>query len=293
MKWRRLVGWCRRVGVLAVVVAGGCASPGPVALPVCPGKADVGEALAALAARAENAVSLRVNSRRCLLTYYAPDNNKPERHDVPMKLWFNPPSEVYIQGSIALDAKAVVIGSNAERFWLALRPKEVNSYYEGRWDQVRDFDGLMMSPRVVLEAFGIPVSPDEASSTERWSLENEGPFDILTRHDASGRPTKRVYVHACDYSVRKIEYLDPTGRRVGVAALSEYEPVTEDFSIPTHIEATLPHPDGREDTMQIDLGSPTARQFSPQQRAFMFTPRGRERAERVYLYRDGRWIAER
>ena len=122
MKWQRVVRLCRVMGALSMVMIGGCAPQGPMALPVCPGKANVGEALSALAAHAEKAVSFRVNSRQCLLTYYAPDTNRQERHHVPMKLWFNPPSEVYIQGSIALDAKAVVIGSNEAGFWLALRP---------------------------------------------------------------------------------------------------------------------------------------------------------------------------
>ena len=52
-------------------------------------------------------------------------------------------------------AKAVILGSNEEEFWLALRPKEISSYYIGRWQDVRDFEGLVMSPRVVLEAVGI------------------------------------------------------------------------------------------------------------------------------------------
>jgi hypothetical protein len=275
----------------ALGVIAGCVPPPETPLRICPGKATVQEALSTLEARAGNAVSFRANAQ-CMLTYHVADSDKQKRNNVPMQIFFSPPSDIYIQGSIGVDPKAVIIGSNDEEFWLALKPKEMSRYYEGRWDEVRDFDGLMLSPKIVLEAFGLLARADAAES-DRWSLRNDGPYDILTRNDKAGRPTKRVYVYACDYDVRRIEYLDETGAIVGRARLMGYQPVTEKFAIPTRIDATLTQANGSEDRMEIDLNPPKVKEFSEPQRAYMFTPRGKERAEQVFRYRDGRWVPQK
>ena len=131
-------------------------------LQVCPGKATVAEALQTLAARAQSAVPVWANGH-AVLTYHVPDKKKPERHALDIVLRFDPPCESIIQGNVTAVAKAVIIGSNEEEFWLALRPKEISSYYLGRWADVRDFEGLVMSPRVVLEAVGIVLEPGAES----------------------------------------------------------------------------------------------------------------------------------
>jgi hypothetical protein len=278
---------------VSLLAAGaGCTGPQSRILPVCPGKANVQQALAALAAHAEQAVSFRVSGGRCLLTYHDPDTGKQERHNLFLKLWFNPPREMYIQGSVAADPKAVIIGSNDERFWLSLRPKEISGYYEGQWSQVHGFGGLIMSPRVLLEAFGIIVSTEDELKTRVWSLKNRGAFDILTRYGEAGRPTQRVYVFACDYRVLKIEYVNEAGAVVARTEMGDYKPVAEGFFLPTEIKVTIAGPDGTEDSMEIELNSVKAMEFTQQQRDFMFVPRGRERAEHIYEYRNGQWVPQ-
>ncbi|MBN2133007.1 MAG: hypothetical protein JW741_26135 [Sedimentisphaerales bacterium] len=280
--------WVALIGALA----GGCVSQGPASLPVCPGKANVEEALSTLAAQAEKATSFRVSSGQCLLTYHSPEDGKQKRNNLFLKLWFNPPREIYVQVTIAADPTAIIVGSNDERFWLSLRPKEMSSYYEGQWSQVRGFDGLMISPMILLEAFGIVATESDVPGGPVWSLKNKGPFDILTRCDEAGRPTQRVYVHACDYRVRKIEYFNEHGDVVATTAMADYKQVGEEFSVPAQIKATLTGPDGLKDSMEIELSSMGAREISQAQRDRMFVPRGRERAEHVYRYEDGRWVPE-
>jgi hypothetical protein len=126
-----------------------------------------------------------------VLTYHAPDKKKPERHSLTILLRFDPPARIYLQGSLTAVPKAVVLGSNEEIFWLALRPKEISSYYSGRWQDVRDFEGLVMSPRIVLESVGIVSVPGAEPNPALWKLENKGPYDILTQRDESGRPVRR------------------------------------------------------------------------------------------------------
>lgn len=279
---------------LPVIFAAGCASPGPRSLPICPGKTNAPEALSALAMHAEQAVSFRAGGGQCLLNYYAPDSDKPERHKLPMQLWFNPPSEVYIQGSIALDPKAVRIGSNEERFWVALRPKEMSRYYTGRWEEARNVEGLMVSPRVVLEAFGIIVTQGDEGSADRWSLKNEGPFDILTQMDEGGRLLKRVHIHACDYLVRKIEYFKRDGEILATAELSDYEPLSESFRVPTRVGVRAVGPEEREDSIRITLSSTKVMEFSQRLKDLIFNPpRDLDRYEEVYTYEEGKWVPER
>ncbi len=272
------------------VLMGGCAA-GPQRLPVCPGKATTEEALQALATRAEAAVPLRANGR-AMLTYHVPDKKKPERHNLPMQMRFNPPAEIYIQGSIGVDPQAVVIGANEEEFWLALRPKEMSSYYSGRWEDVGEFEGLMMSPRVVLEAFGIVAEPGGAPSAALWTLENEGPYDVLTRRDESGRMVKRVYVYACDYVVYKVEYFDRRGKLAAVAQLRDYKPVADGFRVPTRIYVVSIAPDGRKDTIDIDINSTKPMKFTEQLRERIFVPPDANKFENIYRYDEGRWVPE-
>jgi len=275
---------------LGLLLAGGCATQSET-LRVCSGKATVAEALRTLSARVQEAVPVWANGH-AVLTYHAPDRKKPERHSLDLVLRFDPPERLYLQGNVTAVPKAVIMGANEEEFWLALRPKEISSYYIGRWQEVRDFEGLVLSPRIVLEAIGLVFQPGAEPNAASWTLENMGPYDILTRQDAAGRRVKRVWVYACDYSVRKIEYFDPRGRIVAVARLDGYEPVVEGFRVPTRIDVVSTRPDGRKDAVAMEIRSPKTRPFTEQQRQFVFTPPDANSFEHVYQYEDGQWVPE-
>jgi len=269
---------------------GGCAAPGRPRLPICPGKANVDEALAALAAHAQEAVPLKANGQ-ILLTYHEPDSKKPKQHNLPATLLFSPPWETYIQGSIAADVRAVIIGSNEENFWLALRPKEMSSFYLGEWAQAHTVEGLMMSPMVVLEAFGIIV--DNELDKGGWSLKNEGAYDILTRRNETGRLVKRVHVYACDYLVHKIEYFDDREKVVAVAELGQYKPVAGSFRVPTRVKVSAIGPTKRQDSINITLTSMNERKFTEQQKKAFFNPPDPNKFERVYTLAGGKWVRQR
>jgi len=262
-------------------------------LAICPGQATVTEALQTLALRAQRAVPVWANGN-AVLTLHTPDRKKPERHALDLVIRFDPPTRLYVQGNVTAVPRAVILGSNDEEFWLALRPKEISSYYIGRWQEVRDFEGLVMSPRVVLEAIGIVVQPGAELEAASWTLENKGAYDILTRRDAAGRPVKRLHVYACDYSVHKIEYFEARGRVVAVAQLGEYEPLVEGFQVPTRIEITSTRPDRRKDSVVMDISSASVRTkpFSEKQRQGLFHPPEADKFENIYRYEDGQWVRQ-
>ena len=281
---------------MLAVLAAGCTTPQTVEqLPICPGKGSAKEALAVLSARAEQAVPMRVSGGQVRLTYYVPDDEDAKRHNLPMQLWFHPPSQIYIQGSIAVDAKALIVGCNEEEFWLALRPKEMSAYYYGQWDEAANVDGLVVSPQIVLEGFGIIARHDGQGGANTWSLSSEGPFDVLTLESADGQTRKRVHIYTCDYLVRKIEYFDLEGKLAATAELDDYEAVVEGFQVPTKMIVTAIQPDGRADVANIKLASLKEKELSElaRRKVFARNPQDMEPFEKVYHYENGRWTTER
>ncbi|MCL5282373.1 MAG: hypothetical protein M1376_21000 [Planctomycetes bacterium] len=274
-----------------LALLGGCVTqPQRQGLVVCPGKATAEEALQTLTARAQGAVPVWATGR-AVLTYHAPDKKKPERHSLDLVFRFDPPARVYLQGSVTAIPRAVILGSNEKEFWLALKPKEISSYYIGRWQDVRDFEGLVMSPRVVLEAVGIVNLPGTEPNPALWKLENKGPYDILTQRDESGHPVRRLHVYACDYTVREIEYFDRRGKVVAVARLDGYKPLEKGFSVPTQISVVSMRPDGRKDSVAMDLSSVWTKPFNAKQQQ-IFRPPDADKYEHVYRYEEGQWVPE-
>lgn len=279
---------------LGLMLAAGCAAPGQKQLPICPGQANVAAALSALTARGERAVALWA-SGPCRLDYYDQDKGKYERHKISLQLWLDPPSELYIQGSIGVDNKAVTVGSNDEEFWLALRPKEISTYYWGRWDQAGNIEGLIINPRLVLEAFGIIVRPDAGTDSGLWSLANEGPYDILTLRYATGGVREKLYVYACDYLVHKIEYFNPDGKIIATAEFEDYMPLVDGFDVPRRIRVTTVSPDDQADSIDVRFSSWKAKELTPRAKEVYFNrnPEDVDRFEHVYRYEDGQWTTER
>ncbi len=276
--------------LLAILFLAGCAT-GPRPLPVCPGKATVEEALSTLATRAQAAVPVQARGE-AFLEYHVPDKKIPDRQNLLLHLRFSPPADIYIQGGVSVNERVVVMGSNREQFWLALSPREISSYYMGEWNEVQDFDGLLMSPQVVFEAFGFLAGPGSEPNATGWTLENGGPYDILTRRDESGRIVRRACVYACDYHIHKIEYFDPFGDIIAVAEFAGYESVVEGFSVPTRIRVVSTAPDGRKDSMDITLHNPRTTTINERQRAVFFTPPPTGKYENIYRYEAGRWVPQ-
>ncbi len=278
--------------MMALIAAAGCAAP-PKAkpLPICPGTTNVQDALQVLRARARQAVPIRT-SGKCRLAYHVPDEKEVKRQtlDLPLVL-FQPPSDVYIRGSVAADPRAVVVGSNDTEFWLAMRPKEISSYYWGRWSDAANAEGMLINPAIVLEAFGILGHEDPNA---KWTFAKEGPYDVLTRLNAAGQPARRLYVYTCDYLVHKMEHFGPDGRVVATAELKEYKLVTASFQVPTLIHVTTLDRTGREDTIDIELSTPKETKFNEDQLgAFIRNPAEERKFEHVYQLEHGYWVSQR
>jgi hypothetical protein len=273
----------------AALVVGGCAPELQVPKRICPGKQTVVQSLDALNARSRNAVSLRANGQ-CRLQYY--DGGKKHKENFPVKVWANPPAEIYLQGDVAFDARGIVLGSNEEEFWLAMKRKEISGYWWGLWSDANCPEMLMISPKLLLEGLGIMAID---SYQGNWSLSNEDGFDVLTTHSNKGVVQKRIYVDCCDHLVEKIEYFDASGQAIAVVELDKYKEVLkEGFIVPAGIKITTYGGQAVEDSVEVNfsLRSIKPASFSDKQRNRLFTrpePRG---FDHIYKIVDGEMIEQ-
>ena len=213
------------------IVFAGCAAQTQRPTRPCAGKKTAAEAIETLNQRRQQAKPIRA-AGQCLLQYHL--EGKQHKENFPVKLWVNPPDEIYLQGDVAFDAAGLVLGSNADEFWFWLKPKEISTYWWGKWSQAGVWNRLALSPAVLLEAFG-SVNVQDGD----WSLTRNGDFDVLSLHSEQSAVLKRVYIEPCDYVVTKIEYFDSAGKIVVRAEFADYEQIAEGFFVPTRIKIML------------------------------------------------------
>jgi hypothetical protein len=281
-----------------MLIFAGCAAQMERAVRVCPGKESIAESLSSLRLQLENAVPLKANGQ-CLLQYYAEDR-KPKKENFPVKLWVNPPVEIYMQGDVAFDPKGIALGSSEDEFWLAIKLKEISCYWWGRWSEGSRPEKLMISPRLVLEAFGIAAVGD----IESWSLSKEGAFDVLTKQKG-GIETKKIYINNgstgspsqaksrdCDYLVRRVEYFDDDGRATVVTELDKYKKISKDFSVPSVIKIINRTDSNKEDSVQITLSSVKPANFTDKQRKRLFIRPQEQGVKHIYKIVDSNIIEQ-
>ena len=274
--------------VAAIAIVAGCTPKIQKPTEICPGKNSVDQALAALQSNSQNMVPFRANGQ-CTLEYYAEGKSKPQSESLTVQqLWVEPPVNIYLQGDKIAIPRAMILGSNKEEFWLAIRP-EISLYCWGRWSEQDASEGPTINPRTLLEALGI----GEIDTAQDWSLSNQGPYDILTKRER-GVITKKIHIFSCDYRVRKIEFFDSNGQVAAVAELDKYEEVSEGFFIPTLIKATTYSQSERDKpfSFTFDLQRIRPTQIKEQQRNYLFKRRPSEGFKNVGRIVNGEWIDE-
>jgi len=265
----------------AAVIFTGCRALEPRKVEICPGAQSKQQLLSRLSARSKTVQGFRAHGE-CFLDY----SQKGKRHKehFPLKLWVNPPFEFYMQGDVAFDPDAIVIGANKEQFWFIIKP-DPDSYCWGRWEDQNDFGDVKFNPRVLLEA----VTGVTFENRADWQLANEGPYDILTKTNKAGKVTKRIYVYCCRGSVDRIEYYSANQGRLITTKLSRYTEVSGRFQIPSLIRISYsPAEDASEQIeLKIKLNSAKSMQYTEQQREVIFNRPSAEKFENVYRIIEG------
>jgi hypothetical protein len=261
---------------IVVIVFAGCAPQIERQMRICPGAESTDELVSVLRGHFDNATTIRANGQ-CKLQYYI--EGKRHKENFPVKLWLNPPDEIYLQGDVAFDPKGLIVGANAEGFWLSLRPKEISGYWWGRWAETEGFEGLIVNPELILEAFGVV----DVGRGDGWVLSKEGGFDVLTMKD-KGIERRKIYISRCDYLIEKVEYFDTEGKTAVIMELGKYRLISEEYSVPGLIKIISYDEGGEENVLQISLGSVKAAAFTEKQRGRLFNrpePRGFEHIYKV------------
>ena len=271
-----------------IVVLAGCTPQIRQPLEVCPGKASVAEALAALQSNSQNVVPIRAYGQ-CRFDLYVEGKKKPQRENFDLRLWVNPPVEIYLQGDKALVPKAILLGSNEQQFWLSIRPNEISTHWWGNWAEQDLSEGLIINPRTLLESLGI----EKVDAQHDWSLSNEGPYDIIAKRQG-GVIIKKIYIYSCDYRVRKIEFFDRDGQAVADAEMDKYKEVSDGFSIPSLIKIRTYAQETAEATLSITLNLKSIKpaKITGPRRKVLFalpTPRG---FKHMYRIVNGKWFEE-
>lgn len=273
-----------------ILILTGCAEQMRKPMRVCPGKETAIEALSVLRSQAQNMVPLKSNGQ-CRFEF--DDDGKPRKENFPVKLWFNPPTELHLQGDVAFDPRGIILGSNENEFWLAVRLKEISSYWRGGWREISHIDELMISPRLVLEAFGIAAVDSNENGYKIWTLSKNDSFDVLTRHDDKGGIIKKIYIYNCDYSVQKIEYFDVNGRAKVIVELNKYEQISDGFFVPMFIKITRCRESGRDsDSVTVKLTSVKPDSFNEKKRNLLFRPPEADGFKHVFINVNGKWIEQ-
>jgi hypothetical protein len=263
----------------AILVFLGC---GPRMVPpkgVCPGAESAEKLLSGLNLRAENAVALKANGK-CLLRYYA--DGKPQLQSFPVRLWLNPPGQLYLQGDVAFNPRGIVLGSNEDEFWLSIKPG-ISTYWWGKWAEHPNFGAHALSPRILLEVFGI-VALDGDDAAGEWSFSKEDAFDVLAKQNENGDVTKRVHVDSCTGLVWKIEYFDGSGKPVAVSELYKYKEASEGFLVPNVIKIINYGNGDEENSVRIVFDSVKAVELTEKQRRGLFVrpePKGFKNVKKI------------
>jgi len=256
-------------------------------LPICPGKANVNEALATLQSQSQNMIPLITKKGECVIDYYK--DNEPHTQHLNIRIFFiKPQSQIYMQAAAGVMEKAVVLGSNDEEFWLELNPKEISTYFWGKWSEQNpdnpeqySIAQLIINPATILEALGIA----EIDTNANWSLTNKNGYDILTK-TVQNVTLKKVHVHCCDYKVRKIEYFDNSGSPVAIIEMDDYLEVAENLLLPHKIKVNM-ITEHIEDTLNLEMTLKQIRKATEKEENFVITRPEPLRYENVYRIIDG------
>jgi len=271
---------------IMLVILSGCAPEIKEPTRICPGKQSLAESLASLRSFSENASPFRANGW-CFMKYYA--EGKKHRENFPVKLWVNSPAQICLQGDVAFNPKGIVLGSNEDEFWLAVKPKKISSYWWGKWSDGGCLEEVMISPKTIVEALGIAA----VDSDENWSLSNEGVFDVLTKRDG-GTETQKIYIYSCDYRIRRIEYFGVDGQAATVTELDRYKEVSGGFFVPALIKIVNRAEDNKEGSVSITLRlrSVKSMDFTEKAQRRLFTRPAPHQFKRIFRIIDGEMIEE-
>ncbi len=256
----------------ALILLSGCPQP-PTETSgdlVCPGKADIAEAVRLLALQKHN-VQPFVAPAECIISWRQADGTE-KNEIVRDKLAFVPPDKIYFKGDKFGEVR---FGTNETEFWLRVKP-ELDSYWWGDKRQAKMCrEILLFDPTNIAEAFGV------VEVTTNWTLWHRGGYDILDLFN-NGKREKRLYINSCDYHIEQIEYFDLQELKKGSVELSDYTTSREGFMVPSGIRLAYYDQEGLEES-SVEIKLKNIRSLPPEKQSKkLFARPARDGYKNVY-----------
>jgi hypothetical protein len=269
-----------------ILLFGGCGPEKGEPTPVFEGEKTLAEVLSILKSRTQSSRPMKANGQ-CLWQSYS--EGEATKESFAMKIWANPPGEVYMQGDVAFNPRGIVLGSNAKDFWLLVKP-ESSSYSWGLWSEQSAAGGLMLVPKSLDEALGIMKITDD----KNWSMSREGDLGVLVKRNDKGGIAKKLYVNRRDYLVRKIEYFGAEGKVVAFVELDEYVGISKGFYVSTSIRIIVRGDEKGEGSasITINLTSVKPESFTERRRQAFFNRPPTKGFKHIYKIIDGNMVEQ-
>jgi len=264
----------------------GCEPTHVVPLRECPPKVSVFQSLNTLRS---SSLQLRpfIAYGKGRVRFYDSDKGKVKKENISgIKIWFEPPEKIRFWGDIVFDQRGIDIGSNEREFWFTARPKEVgNTYIWGLWSEQNNEGDLLLSPKILRQAFGII----EVNDTKAWTLASDRYMDVLTKRNEQNRLLERIQIDNCNYQVRQIEYFDADEKIYAVLKLDDYRAVDANMAVPAKIKIVKPGNNDTAETFEISL-----RSIKPQEKikSTIFTRPGTKRFKNIYKMTNGKALEQ-
>ncbi len=152
-----------------------------------------------------------------------------------VKIFYEPPSKLYIQGDHPLKAKAIIAGGSADQFWFWVRHNEVDSFWFGPWDNgcLDSSLELAMNPSMVLEAMGLVYCFKDYPLMEISSN-----YYIFSKTFDDGT-VKRLLFDCCNEKLSRIETIAANGLPLSITDIDNYFQTANNFELPGRLSTTI------------------------------------------------------
>ena len=262
------------VGLVFLLAVGGCVSKSRVIEPM-PKPVTRSEAIRLYNANVTAIPPFKANIAEWEISVPAPEEGqKPYRHkDMGGVIFYSPqdnpdlPANFYVQATAPFESQALVVGSNAEEFWVHTSNPRLK---RGWWGKYANVDlpcsaSAPISPQDILTLVGLRRIPD------RPDLPPYPLYKVLAEHNVieyivpgeDGLLIKReIIIDRRTNLPLQINVYDSFGRKVGQSDLDDYRQIGEG-SLPRKILISEPSGDA---LLRLKLGS--FRRRNPPQQLF-------------------------
>ena len=162
-----------------------------------------------------------------------PDEKIKETYN--FKFFYEPMSNIYMQGDHVLLGKAIIAGGNEDRYWLWVRHKEVDSYWFGNWQNgcIDSSTSLPINPSVILEAMGLLSCQQDYKKVECSC----NAYVFSTTLADGGE--KKLWFDCCDKKLAKIEIFNAKGNAILLCKIKDYFDAGNGTKLPAMLEMTV------------------------------------------------------